>query len=181
MPPTESAVLVALPEAEDVVGRFRARLDRSAVWGVPPHVTVLYPFVVPDAIDKPVLDRLAEAVGSVSAFDVTLVRISWFGDDLLWLVPEPDHPFRALTTAVSSHFPDHPPYGGAHADPVPHLTVGHDAPVEVLRAAAEAIRPLLPIRARITTVHLMQGSRAAASWHTVAALPLAAAVGSNGL
>src|SRR3954454_4262257 len=74
MPPTESAVLVAVPEAEDVVGRFRARLDRSAAWGVPPHVTVLYPFVSADRIDSPVLDRLTRAVGSVPAFDVTLAR-----------------------------------------------------------------------------------------------------------
>jgi len=180
MPPTESAVLVAVPEADDVVGRFRARLDRSAAWGVPPHVTVLYPFVAPDAIDQPVLDRLAEAVGSVSRFDVTLARLAWFGDDVLWLAPEPDHPFRALTAAVSNHFPDHPPYGGAESDPVPHLTVGHGAPVDVLRAAEDAIRPLLPVRARITTVLLMEGSPDTASWHTVAEVNLSASLLWNG-
>jgi 2'-5' RNA ligase len=177
MPPTESAVLVAVPEAEHVVGRFRASLDRSAAWDVPPHVTVLYPFVVPDAIDQPVLDGLAEAIGSVPAFDVTLARLSWFDDGLLWLAPEPDDPFRALTAAVWNRFPDHPPYGGAHANPVPHLTVGHDAPAEVLHAAAEAIQPLLPIQARITTVQLMHGSPDIEPWRTVATLPLAPARG----
>jgi len=144
MPPTESAVLVAVPEADDIVGRFRARLDRSAAWGVPAHVTVLYPFVDPDRIDPAVLDRLAAAVGSVPAFDVTLARLCWFGDDRLWLAPEPDHPFRALTAAVCREFPDHPPYGGVHDDPTPHLTVGHDALVGVLRETADAIRPCCP-------------------------------------
>jgi 2'-5' RNA ligase len=180
MPPTETAVLVAVPEADEVVGRFRASLDRSTAWGVPPHVTVLYPFVAPDAIDQPALDGLAAAVGSVPAFDLTLARLSWFGDDLLWLAPEPAEPFRALTAAVWQRFPDHPPYGGAHADPVPHLTVGHDAPIEVLRAAAEAIRPLLPVRAKITTARLMRGSPDSTPWHTVAELPLAAAADRNG-
>lgn len=172
---TESAVLVAVPEAEEAVGRFRARLDRSAAWGVPPHVTVLYPFVGPDRLAPPVLDRLAAAIGTVPAFDMTLARLSWFGDDLLWLAPEPEHHFRALTAAVWREFPDHPPYGGIHPDPTPHLTVGHDAPVDVLRAAADAIRPLLPIQARVTTAQLMRGSPTAGGWHAVTALPLAAA------
>jgi hypothetical protein len=178
MPPAESAVLVALLGADEIVGRFRARLDRSAAWGVPAHVTVLYPFVHPDRIDQSVLGRLAAAIGSVPAFDVTLARLCWFGEDRLWLAPEPDHPFRALTAAVWRAFPDHPPYGGVHIDPTPHLTVGHDAPVEVLQEAADTIRPLLPIRARITTALLMQGAPGAGAWHTVTALPLAATANS---
>ena len=112
-------------------------------------------FVHPDRIDLAVIARLAAVVGSIPAFDVTLRRLCWFGDHTLWLAPEPDHPFRVLTAAVWSEFPDHPPYGGIHPDPTPHLTVGHDAPAEVLREAADAIRPLLPIRAWVTTVHLM--------------------------
>lgn len=172
VPPTESAVLVPLPEAEPVVGRFRADLDLAASRGVPAHVTVLYPFVAPDRLDHQVLGVLAEAVASVTAFDVTLARISWFGEKVVWLAPEPDAPFRALISAVGRRFPDLAPYGGAHADPVPHLTVGHDAPVEVLRAAAEAIGPRLPVRAHVTAVWLMRGSAEAASWQTVAELPL---------
>jgi 2'-5' RNA ligase len=173
MKPTETAVVVAVPEAEGIVGRFRACLDQAAAWGVPPHVTVLYPFVAPDAVDERLLTRLAEVIGLTPAFDLTLARVCWFGDDTLWLGPETDGPFRTLTAAVWRSFPEYPPYGGAHADPVPHLTIGHDAPIELLRAAAQAIEPRLPIRARVTTVHLMQGSRDAGSWHTVAALPLA--------
>jgi hypothetical protein len=38
-------VNVPLLEAEAVVGDLRARLDRSAGWGVPAHVTLLYPFL----------------------------------------------------------------------------------------------------------------------------------------
>jgi hypothetical protein len=84
-----------------------------------------------------------------------------------------------LTSTVWKEFPDHPPYGGIHADPTPHLTVGHDAPVDMLQKAAEAIRPLLPIWARVTTAYLMQGSPYAATWHTVAVLPLAATAAAN--
>src|ERR1700729_2595365 len=48
--PSESCLLVPVPEAEAVVGRVRGRLDRAAAWGVPAHVTILYPFVLPEAI-----------------------------------------------------------------------------------------------------------------------------------
>jgi hypothetical protein len=146
---------------------------------VPPHVTVLYPFVHPDRIDPAVLRRLAGAVGSVTAFDVTLARLCWFGDDRIWLAPEPDLPFQALTAAVWKEFPDHPPYGGIHEDPTPHLTVGHDAPIEVLQEAADTILPRLPIRARLTEAVVMQGAPHAGGWHIIATLPLAATAAGN--
>jgi 2'-5' RNA ligase len=172
--PTESALIVPVPEAQPVVGDLRAALDRSAGWGVPPHVTVLYPFLPPDRIDQRVLDTLAAAVRTVPAFDVTFARTSRFGDSVLWLAPEPDQPFRALTGAVWARFPEHPPYRGEFADVVPHLTVGHDAPVDVLRGAADAIAPRLPIRAHVTAVHLLCGLSERASWRPVADFALGA-------
>lgn len=154
------------------MGRFRARLDRSAAWGVPAHVTVLYPFRAPEDIDERALAALAAAVATVPAFNVALARTAWFGDSVFWLAPEPDQPFRDLTSAVHHRFPDCPPYRGAYSDVVPHLTVGHDTAVDVLGAAAAAIAPVLPIYARVTAARLMQGTAAAGSWHTVAELPL---------
>jgi 2'-5' RNA ligase len=169
----ESAVLVAVPEAEALVGRFRAELDRSARWGVPPHVTVIYPFVDPDLIDHRVVDRLAGAIASVPAFEVTFSQVAWFGQSLLWLAPEPSGPFVALTEAVWTRFPRHAPYGGTLPNPIPHLTVGRDAPFDVLRRAARAIQPQLPIQTRVASVRLMHGTAETGSWQTIAELPLA--------
>jgi hypothetical protein len=55
MQPTQTALIVPIPAAENAVGPFRATLDRSASWGVPAHVTVLYPFLPPDKINSEVL------------------------------------------------------------------------------------------------------------------------------
>jgi 2'-5' RNA ligase superfamily len=121
---SESAVLVPFPEAERVVSPHRSRLDGAAALGVPAHVTVLYPFVPPPAITPSVVDALAVAVASVSAFGCEFGATEWFGEEVLWLAPRPDAPFLALTRAVCAAFPGYRPYGGAHADPVPHLTVG---------------------------------------------------------
>ncbi len=173
MAETESAVLVVVREAEPVVGRFRVKLDRSAGWGVPPHVTVLYPFLPPDRIDAAAIARLGEAVATVPAFDLVFARLEWFDDKAVWLAPEPDQPLRALTASVFASFPDCPPYGGEHDDPIPHLTVGHDWPVDVLRSAAAEVEPQLPIRVSVGAVELLVGSAQPRSWRTIATLPLA--------
>lgn len=69
-------------------------------------------------------------------------------------------------------FPDFPPYGGPLDDVVPHLTVGHDAPLDELRAAELDLVAHLPIRMEVTTVQVMAGAKAPNSWNTVAELPL---------
>jgi hypothetical protein len=174
-PPTETAILVPIPDAEPVLGRYRAALDGAASWGVPAHVTILYPLMPPGKISDAVISSASAAVATVSSFDCEFARTKWFGQEVLWLAPEPEAPFRALISAVRAAFPQFPPYRGAHHGVMPHLTVGH-APlgtVEQLRAAEAGLRPALPIRARVTRAWLMTGSTTPASWHKVAELPLA--------
>lgn len=90
----------------------------------------------------------------------------------MWLAPEPDDGFRALTVAVCSAFPDCPPYGGACADVVPHLTIGSPADLSRMRAAARATSTRLPIKAAVRAAQLFQGSDAPGTWRRVAELPL---------
>lgn len=173
MTPTLSAVVVAVPESEPLVGALRRELDASAGWGVPAHVTVLFPFLPPAEIDDGVLAGLAGAVATVPGFTTAFERVDWFGEDVLWLAPSPSAPFAALTAAVQARF-GLAPYGGVYGDdPTPHLTVGHDAPVVRLRAAAAELEPRLPVRARVRSVRLIVGSRGGAvPWRTAAELPL---------
>ena len=105
MQPTESAVLVLVPEAESVVADYRADLDAAAGLGVPAHVTVLYPFVPPERVDDAVMSALQRAVRSVAAFDVTFAQLRWFDRSVLWLAPQRAEPFLALTAAVRRAFP----------------------------------------------------------------------------
>jgi 2'-5' RNA ligase len=174
--PTESAVLVLVPEAENIVASLRVGLDAAAALGVLAHVTVLYPFVPPERTDAAVISSLAAAVRSVAAFDVAFRRLSWFDRSVLWLAPEPAEPFLALTAAVQRAFPRYKPYGGAHIDVVPHLTVGQDQPEDLLESAQRAIEPSLPVTARVSAAVLMHGSLEPDSWRVVADLPLGGGV-----
>lgn len=184
-PATETAVIVPVPAAERVVGPHRRVLDHSALWGVPAHVTVLYPFLPPDRVTANTIDDLRACLAEVDAFECTFARVRWFEQDVVWLAPEPDGPFRALTEAVWRRFPDHPPYRGAHPDVVPHLTVGSTrlgdlaglrrAAIDVLTTVSDdrsASSAKLPIRARVDQVHLIAGTDAPRSWRTVAEFAL---------
>jgi 2'-5' RNA ligase len=171
---THAAVVVTVPPAEPVVREHRARLDPSAAWGVPAHLTVLYPFVEPSAIVDEVCARLAAAVASVAPFDCTFRGCGWFDQDVLWLAPEPVGPFQALTTSVWRAFPDHAPYGGEYDDLAPHLTVAQRGPggVAELRDIEVAVTLGLPITTRVDRVTLISGSQEPNSWRTVAEFAL---------
>lgn len=176
--PTESAIIVAVPPAEPVVARHRDRFDAAASWGVPAHVTILYPFVDPAALDGVAVERLRHAVGGVEPFRCAFDRTAWFGTDVLWLAPEPDIPFRLLTAAVVQAFPTHLPYGGVYGtDPTPHLTVAESRLANRLEDVVEVerqVRSRLPIAAAVSEVLLIAGTGSANSWGVLARLTLGA-------
>ncbi len=172
--PTQTAVIVPVAAAEPAVGDLRLRFDIAASWGVPAHVTVLYPFLEPDAVTPAVLNTLAAAVAPVPAFDCRFARSRWFGDEVLWLDPDPSEPFRRLTAAVWAAFPDHPPYGGLHADVVPHLTVAETSAADLptVQGVEDQLRSRLPVVARIDHLLLIAGAEATDSWRVLATIPL---------
>ena len=176
--PTQTAVIVPVAAAESAVGDHRRRLDHSAAWGVPAHVTVLYPFVPPAELDLDVVRRLREACAAVPAFDCAFAECAWFGDDVLWLAPDPDRPFRDLTDRVCDAFPGVLPYGGRFDDVVPHLTVGEArlGGVDELRRVATQVGAALPLPTRIERARLIAGTDHPESWRTVAEIPLGPAV-----
>jgi 2'-5' RNA ligase len=168
----ETALIVPVPEVEDVVGVHRARFDQAARWGVPAHVTVLYPFAPPDAVTDDLLDAVRETVAGLPRFEIEFAEVRWFGEQVAWLAPTPDQPFRALTEALWARFPEYPPYRGEFTDVVPHLTIGHDVPVQDLSAAAETVAARLPLRAEPREVCLMVGAPEPDAWRTAARFAL---------
>jgi len=178
-PGWETALLLPVPAAEPAVGHHRARLVESARNGVPAHITVLYPFLPPAGISELLLASLGSLFAGFAAFGFTLDRVGWFGGEVVWLGPGDPAPFRALASAACTAFPSCPPYGGQHAGPPqPHLTIGKSGGQQALRAAAESVRPRLPIEAIAAEVILMAGPRPGAPgippgrWRTIAAFPL---------
>jgi 2'-5' RNA ligase len=167
----QSALLIPVPEAEPLVGGWRAVHDPSARRGVPAHVTLVVPWIPPEHIKQEHLDELSELLAKQEPFDYTLVKVCWFGERVLWLCPSPATPFKQLTSVLANYF-DTPPWQGEFDEVVPHLTVGLAgfAAGPTLAEAADDLRPKLPLQCRATEVYVMSGD--GMSWELVHRIPL---------
>jgi 2'-5' RNA ligase len=156
---SESVLVALVPEAEALVKPFRDRYDPSAAAGMPAHVTLLYPFKLPDELDDALLANLRHCFARFAPFRFALTSISRFPVEVLYLAPEPDEPFRRLTLAIWERYPETPPYGGKWPDIIPHLSVASLADERRLGCVADefaqACRRKLPIHARAAEVALM--------------------------
>lgn len=154
----ESALVVLVPEAEALVKPFRDKHDPAAAMGVPAHVTLLYPFIPPNEISLAVLDDLRQCFTRFMSFGFSFAEMRRF-PGVVYLAPEPDEPFRELTSAIWNRYPDRPPYGGRYTDIMPHLCVAQLADEYQLDAVADeficSTTGKLPIQASADDVALM--------------------------
>jgi 2'-5' RNA ligase superfamily len=146
--------VVVVPEADACVGPARDAFDPYAAIGVPPHVTVLYPFLRPELLSDAAVDEVADVVSRFAPFDFALTHLAEFDGAVFYLAPEPPEPFVAITRALWDRFPDHPPFGGQFETIVPHLSVA-GVPFGATRDAVEALLGTLPIAAKATGVAVM--------------------------
>ena len=150
----ESALIVPVPSAEPLVGLFRDQYDPAAPAGIPAHITILYPFKPPDAIDQSTIDELRDIFAGVPSFPFTLAAFDRF-PDVVYLVPEPAEPFVRLTAAIATRWPDTPPYEGVFDQVIPHLTVAHAEDPTVVAELRRQIEPDLPLACRAEEAWLM--------------------------
>jgi len=158
--------------------RLAAIRDREvevARLGVPPHVTILSPFLDAADLDRGVLATIAAIAARVPAFDVGFEAVrrwppSDLGSGVVWLEPTPGEPFVALTRAIWAAFPSHPPYGREDDELEAHLTIAIDDPARFDGVEAEACW-LVPFRRRAREVLLLVEG-AEGRWRTRRRLPL---------
>jgi 2'-5' RNA ligase len=143
MPQSAIIVPLAIPRAIEALRRATVP---GARLGVPPHVTILYPFLDPKDLSDDVRTEVAATAGGLQAFAVRFAAVSrWPG--VVYLEPSPARPFAKLTEGLAARFPGHAPYAGAYDAVVPHLTVGEDADDARLERLAAEVRTHLPFDA----------------------------------
>ncbi len=165
--PDTTALILPVPAADPIVGPWRARYDRTAHEGVPAHVTLLYPFLTPDAITRHQLERLTKVLGSIPPFPITMTRTEVL-TDILTLALDPYSAMERLRDALLARWPMIVPYDGKYGPrPRMHVTVAWGAQARPDGAQdftmIEAdIGPMLPIRETIGSLWLME--RRAGVW-----------------
>ncbi len=166
----ETALICRIPEIEAHIARYRERYDPSARRNVPAHVTVLYPFMPPGDVDEGVVARLRDIMRAVPCFSYRLAQTRRF-PVALYIAPEPDVHFSALTDGIAAAFPDYPPFAGKFATVVPHVTVAH-GDEELLCSIEVELRIALAagVAARCSEVLLIENS--SGRWETMHTLPL---------
>jgi 2'-5' RNA ligase len=168
--PMESAIILAVPEAEDLVGALRLEGDVSAQNGVPAHVTLLYPFV--DDPDDGVVEELRFFFERVDGFSLTFSSVGEF-PEVVYLAPDEAEVVQSLIAALVRRWPAHQPYGGLLEvdEVIAHLTVV-DTPDSALRERARAqVEPGLPITC--ATVEASLWINPGGGWEQTATFPLA--------
>jgi 2'-5' RNA ligase len=157
----ESAIIVPVAEAEPLVGNWRRQYDETAKFGVPAHITLLYPFRPPEqAVDE--IPALHEFFRKVAPFRYALTEVRRF-TATVYLRPDQSERFVQVITQIAGRWPDCQPYRGAFADIVPHLTVADKVDAATMNAVESALRPGVPIACRASEAQLLFSS-AEGSW-----------------
>ena len=157
----EAALVVIVPEAEPLLGRFREKYDPAAGWGVPAHITINYPFIPGVEPTADVLDRLSKRFAEMLPFSFTLDHIARF-PKVIYLAPKPSTPFVRLIEQTAHEFPESSLYEGRFDTITPHLTVAYSDDSELLasvqREFSDAAEGHLPVSAFADRVWLMDDS-----------------------
>jgi hypothetical protein len=128
----------ANPEAPDITGII-VPVPEAQAYAPHPHVTLLAPFRARSELDQPALHAaLRDFFATRAPFHFKLVEVRKFPNAQVYLAPEPDEPFRAMTLALTEQYPDTPPYGGQFPDIIPHLTIDAACQPDPLPIAAHA-------------------------------------------
>jgi 2'-5' RNA ligase len=146
-----------------------------ATLGVPPHVTLLYPWL-PAPIDAASLDALRAVARQFDPFSISLARVETFPKGVVYASAEPDGLLRSMIRALTETFPDTPPFGGEFAGigPTPHCTLAKCDPGELeaqQRDFSERLDPVLPMTMNVTAICVEEESESGL-WSVTSTIPL---------
>jgi 2'-5' RNA ligase len=162
-----TALVALFPELESLIGAWRRRHTGDGSRGLPPHVTLIFPFADSSEVDD-LLEPLGRVLAAFAPFETVLRETARF-PGLLYLRPEPGEAFVTIVEAVVHALPDFPPYAGEFDEIIPHVTVaqGDD---EVLAAAERELETQLPVNSRVERAWLVEDTPS--GWRRHTAFPL---------
>jgi 2'-5' RNA ligase len=153
-----TAIVVPFHDMPAAVVTHRRALTSDGAEGMPPHVTLLYPFVDDADLADDEVRRLRDVLAAVAPFDVIFATFARFAAQppVLYLEPELAGLFLGMIAALAHEFPAFPPYGGIHETLVPHLTLAYSDDAAALDAVEAEVGLHLPIHARAAEVTIME-------------------------
>jgi len=167
----ETGLVVLVPEANPVVGKWRKQLDQVAAEGLGAHITLLFPFAATDEIDADMLHRMENVASATAPLRFELTRVGWFGEHAVWLRADPSRGLIDLIEKLQASFPDYPRYEGAHDEIIPHVSIGMNNDVDAMRVAAEAVAKQLPVQCEAAELSLVVRDSTTKLWKVGRSFP----------
>lgn len=174
-----SAVILSFPDIDAVIGDIRDHLDPSASWGIPAHVSLIYPFARAHRITPELLETVRAVAAGTQPFEVRFDRTGWFGDETVWLGPAPQPALDDVVARCLAAFPQYPPYGGEFDEFVAHLILVTGHPAQEAKDAERAVLPELPISTTAGGLTVVAGAPEPGGFDVVGEYPFAAREGSS--
>ena len=173
----ESALILSLPQVSDLIQPFRERYTDDGAARVPPHITILFPFVSHDQWSEAATQTVAELAKETPPLTLELAVLAWFtGNRVLYLAPQNSDLIMGLIRRTGNAFPGRPPYGGAIPlrQIIPHVTIAV-ATTEAERGAIEVevrsvLEEKLPLAVCVDTLSMWV--RTDHGWQVFAEFPL---------
>jgi 2'-5' RNA ligase len=170
--PRESSIDLQFPHLGSLFSPWREAVE---VKGIPPHVSLLYPWRTPPLDDRD-LDAVRATIANFTAFPVTFSGIGRFPRKrVLYLKIQDNVALLTLMHAIHGAFPETPPYRGEHQEVIPHLTIAFaDNDLELDQLEQEIrlqLEPHLPLSVEAQLVTVAQ-ENLTGIWSNFAELPL---------
>jgi 2'-5' RNA ligase len=154
--PLETALVLVLDDAGPFDEVRRDFASATVARGIPFHITLLYPFAPRDQLTDAVLAETGGLFAAREPIEFSLTRIATWAS-VVYAVPEPDAELRDCMQALWARFPAWPPYGGIHADVVPHATLGEDVDAaEVVTEVERRLQPHVPRHYKLDAATLLE-------------------------
>jgi 2'-5' RNA ligase len=173
----ESAIDIHLESLEALIAPWRQATVEVAVKGVPPHITLLYPWRVAPLSEEDARE-VQKVLEQYPSFEIQLAKVSHFGKRVIYLAlnERSEKAVKELMQVLFRAFPETPPYGGAFSDPTPHLTIAKakdDETFEQMMAEiTRVLAPKLPIKHQVSGVSVIEEAEDG-YWHLRALVPFA--------
>lgn len=154
----QSVILIPVPSADPIIGKWREQYDSVVLRGIPSHITLLFPFKNPSEITEEVLSKLSNIFIGMKPFSFVLETIQTF-PNVIFLEPKSKEPFIQITEEIVKVFPENPPYEGKYPSINPHATIAQLSDDQDMSAIkkniSEDIDKFLPIQSIATEAWVM--------------------------
>jgi hypothetical protein len=167
----KSSIDIHFDSLTDLIDKWRSSSVEVTNLGVPPHITLLYPWRDAPLLDDD-LEQLRTVLSKHQAFSLCFDRLETFEVGAVYLALQDGRSCKAIMVDLMKAFPDTPPYGGDFLDAVPHLTIAKCDPENVQVLKAEIARELrLPLEFSVNEIAVME-ENAEGHWFTRYVIPL---------